>query len=143
MPIDVGSLQFTLGTGTYAGSFSATGTGLIEGDYFALFGCADPRANGIWRAGKTLSGPTLAIYACPASTRALPTDTVGSVAVAADSGKAIQFRKIVSNAGASGYPQSDDSAAPLAGPAVSAALRHHAAHHGEYARPGHRRMVCG
>ncbi|WZO98179.1 hypothetical protein EP7_005235 [Isosphaeraceae bacterium EP7] len=111
MPIDVGSLQFTMGTGTYAGSFSAAGTGLVESDYFVLSGCADVRANGIWRAGKVTSGTTLAIYACPASTRDLPTDMVGSVPIAAAPGKTIRFRKIVSNASVSGYPQSDDSAA--------------------------------
>lgn len=111
MPIDVGSLQFTMGIAAYAGSFSAAGTGLVEGDYFALSGCADARANGIWRAGKILSGTTLAIYPCPCSTRAMPTDTVGSATVAAAAGKAIKLRKIVSNAGASGYPQSDESAA--------------------------------
>ena len=111
MPVDTGTLEFTMSTNNgYRGSFTATGHGLVNGDFVALFNCADSKANGQWVVW-SVSGSTVSLVPCYISLRELPTDTVGSTPVAAAAGKTMMFRKTVANAGANGYPQSDDSAA--------------------------------
>jgi hypothetical protein len=114
MAIDAGSLQFTMTAGGYRGTFTTPAPGMFSSDYLILSGCADPRADGMWWVYSVV-GTTVTIAAVPATLRPLPTDAVGSVAIAAGDAGPIRFRKVVSNAGAAGYPTSEYWAARWSG----------------------------